>query len=120
MRQGALERVPGSDGGVPNSDGGATYDGGHDCSMHTNCRACTNDDGCGFCDGRCVSLGEGASCGEFFSDADECYDCSVYTNCRGCANNAYCGWCGSSCENTARMEAAGGVCGGHIDNPDSC
>eukprot|EP00735_Rhodelphis_limneticus_P015001 TRINITY_DN912_c0_g1::TRINITY_DN912_c0_g1_i1::g.16014::m.16014 TRINITY_DN912_c0_g1::TRINITY_DN912_c0_g1_i1::g.16014 ORF type:complete len:3347 (+),score=1122.88,sp/P24821/TENA_HUMAN/32.68/3e-33,sp/P24821/TENA_HUMAN/32.58/1e-28,sp/P24821/TENA_HUMAN/36.25/2e-16,Filamin/PF00630.14/0.2,Filamin/PF00630.14/0.037,Filamin/PF00630.14/1.2e+02,Filamin/PF00630.14/0.88,Filamin/PF00630.14/2.3e-06,Filamin/PF00630.14/8.9,Filamin/PF00630.14/0.0016,Filamin/PF00630.14/1.4e-06,Filamin/PF00630.14/0.0098,Filamin/PF00 len=75
------------------------------CSSKSTCQQCNAQDGCGWCDGKCV---EGNSQGAFYATcpvaSDWSYDscpCTTYTSCSSCLSSTdstdrtkqECGWC---------------------------
>jgi len=78
------------------------------CPEYSNCKACTEAKGCGWCpalneclegtangstDGSCQQNGTG-----WHINATECRNCSAFTDCTSCTgayNGSVCGWCES-------------------------
>jgi hypothetical protein len=74
------------------------------CSKHTDCSACTEDSGCGWCamTQSCIpGTADGALDGSCsFWEYSKCAapECSALKTCSDCIKDAACGWCGDSNE----------------------
>ncbi len=95
------------DGGV---DAGVDSSVNDPCESASECGACNELAGCGFCgaSGTCMNDSRMGECGGQWADAVfECADCSAPTSCGSCVNETNCGWCGGS--GTCMTAEAGGA-----------
>ncbi len=92
-----------SDLNPANADGSCWTTDADPCEVHTECGACNDAIGCGFCaaSGECMSDSRRATCeGDWQGSPSACVDCSALTACGACVANGFCGWCpGMGCLN---------------------
>lgn len=65
------------------------------CDRFTECGACGDQEGCGWCEGSCTSSETGCA------ESCEADACEAHDTCLGCAETDGCGWCGDSCQSDA-------------------
>ena len=94
------------------------------CEMHSDCGACNEDAGCGWCasSGLCVSDTRRSTCAaESWHDTPSaCTECGSYDSCAPCATNGHCVWCQSSGSCIADEGPAMCAAESRIPNPGSC
>jgi hypothetical protein len=92
----------------------------YDCLDATDCSACTNLEGCGWCGAKAeCNIGLiSESCGpSLVSDAAMCGACGANGSCESCANAEGCTWCN---ESAACVESAEAACAEPIEDAATC